>query len=128
MLNRILPVLLLCLTLLMPAAACPADQALKSDTVAAWLATLSEAQQDEATAILATWEPILLELHNRLRQQLADLRNLRFDRSFSPETLPDLGRSLQQTRRDLNRAYADMWQQLVSTVGSAPFPRPKLLN
>ena len=91
-------------------------------TPPSWLAQLSSEHKATALAEIAETRQRQDILRGQIRQKMAELRLLRYDRQSSPETLPRLGRELMELRTMLADEQKALLSRLCERVGTAPGP------
>ena len=82
-----------------------------------WLEQLPPNQQNKARRIIDDARPRVRELRGRIREKMAELESLSYDQGTSPDTLPRLGRELQQLRDALRASLMDVDERLRREVG-----------
>lgn len=85
-----------------------------------WLHGLSPEQRLKAQAIMADHERQVRDLRHRIMQKKRELEHLCYAQDTQPETLPRLGRELQQLRDELRALFLRADQQMRAEVGVAP--------
>ena len=85
-----------------------------------WIHSLPEDQQATARAILREAMPEIAQLRKTLRDKVEALADLNYDEDTPPESLPQLGRELQETRNALRERLARLDRDLREAVGSTP--------
>lgn len=86
----------------------------------AWLQSLPPEQRLKARAIMADHERQVRELRHRIMQKKRELEHLCYAQDTPPETLPRLGRELQQLRDELRALFLRADQQMRAKLGVAP--------
>ena len=89
-----------------------------------WFETVPEGKKTTALAILTKAHARILDLRTKLHQKIAALNNLRYDKTSSPDALPQLGREMQNIRIQLTQELEKLTQELTEQVGSAPDCNP----
>lgn len=90
----------------------------------AWLRGLPPWQQVKAQAVVDAYSPRIQDLRRRITGKKAELARLRYSQSSDPDSLPRLGRELQDLRDELRGLLMEAGRRLEAEAG-VPLPRPR---